>query len=166
MAQFHETGYGRRFFEHELPELNRNIKRVADALEKIVEKPLIKSQPLFNVEETSIATGLNKSIIEFMNKCFEKQETKETLVNQDNISILKSIKLTDIFSVRITNSLLYCRNPKHNLYQLLISTERELMATKNFGAKCLHEITEYLSARNLELNMTEEELQSVSLSGF
>jgi hypothetical protein len=34
MPQFHETGYGRKFFDHDLPELTRQIKRVADCLEK------------------------------------------------------------------------------------------------------------------------------------
>lgn len=34
MPRFHETGYGRKFFERQLPELIKAIKRVADALEK------------------------------------------------------------------------------------------------------------------------------------
>lgn len=34
MPRFHETGYGRKFFERQLPELIRAIERVADALEK------------------------------------------------------------------------------------------------------------------------------------
>lgn len=34
MPRFHETGYGRKFFERQLPELIEAIKRVADALEK------------------------------------------------------------------------------------------------------------------------------------
>jgi hypothetical protein len=32
--QFHETGYGRKFFEVQLPKLTRAIERVADGIEK------------------------------------------------------------------------------------------------------------------------------------
>jgi hypothetical protein len=34
MIQFHKTGYGKRYYEHQLPELTRQLARVADALEK------------------------------------------------------------------------------------------------------------------------------------
>lgn len=34
MPRFHETGYGRKFFERQLPDLIRAVERVADALEK------------------------------------------------------------------------------------------------------------------------------------
>ena len=36
MPQLHETGYGRRLFEHDLPEIHRQLSRVADVLEKVV----------------------------------------------------------------------------------------------------------------------------------
>ena len=35
MPKFHETRYGHRFFEAQLPELITQLKRIADALEKI-----------------------------------------------------------------------------------------------------------------------------------
>lgn len=34
MPQFHETGYGRDFFSHQLPQLIKQLTRVADALEE------------------------------------------------------------------------------------------------------------------------------------
>lgn len=34
MPKFHETGYGRRFFEKQLPDLIKAVERVADALEE------------------------------------------------------------------------------------------------------------------------------------
>lgn len=37
MPEFHMTGYGKRFFDGQLPELIKNMGRIADALEKIVE---------------------------------------------------------------------------------------------------------------------------------
>jgi len=144
MAQFHETGYGRRFFEHELPELNRNLKRIADALENRSE--------------------VNTEILNLTSQILEK--TKEqpavTIADsnfQDNLSLLRSVKIKDVFSIRISNALLYCKYPKHNLLQLVTSKERELLSTKNFGAKCLTEVNEYLSKVGLELDMTEEEIQ-------
>lgn len=34
MIQFHESGYGRTFFEHQLPELTYQLERIANALEE------------------------------------------------------------------------------------------------------------------------------------
>lgn len=34
MAAFHETMYGKRFFDSQLPKLIKSIERIADALEK------------------------------------------------------------------------------------------------------------------------------------
>lgn len=33
MPEFHNTGYGKKFFEHQLPTLIKNLGRIADALE-------------------------------------------------------------------------------------------------------------------------------------
>lgn len=38
MAQFHETEYGRRFFGKQLPDLIKQLTRIANALEKQNEK--------------------------------------------------------------------------------------------------------------------------------
>jgi len=35
MPEFHNTGYGRNFFEGQLPQLIATLDRIADALEKI-----------------------------------------------------------------------------------------------------------------------------------
>ena len=35
---FHDTVMGRRFFEHTVPELVRQLARIADLLEKLVEQ--------------------------------------------------------------------------------------------------------------------------------
>ena len=37
MPQFHETGYGRTFFEHQLPELIKAINGVAEEMRKLRE---------------------------------------------------------------------------------------------------------------------------------
>ena len=37
MAHFHETGYGRRFFDHQLPALTEAIKKLTEITEKLVE---------------------------------------------------------------------------------------------------------------------------------
>jgi len=37
MENFIRTGYGKRLFEYELPEMNRNLERIAKALEKLDE---------------------------------------------------------------------------------------------------------------------------------
>jgi hypothetical protein len=36
--EFHETRAGRTFYEHTLPELVRQLARLADAVERVIEK--------------------------------------------------------------------------------------------------------------------------------
>lgn len=170
MAQLHETIYGKRFFEYELPELNRNLKKIAEAMLQLTEtlKPKSTQQSPITSHSTPIRNdsplftnvpGMTQKMVDFMNKCFENQNTTiDADNNADNIKILSSIKLKDIFSIRIVNSLLNCRNPKTNLYQLVISPERELMGIKNFGAKCLWEVKQYLSLYGLDIDMANEEI--------
>ena len=38
MPQFHETGYGKRFFDGQLPALIRSLDRIADALQDNTKK--------------------------------------------------------------------------------------------------------------------------------
>lgn len=40
MQEFHETGYGRRFFERDFPELVKNLQRIAVALEKLNDRKI------------------------------------------------------------------------------------------------------------------------------
>ena len=37
MAELHETLYGKKLFEHDIPEIAKHLKRIADALEIIKE---------------------------------------------------------------------------------------------------------------------------------
>lgn len=37
MAQLHETLYGKKLLEHDIPEIAKQLKRIADALEVIKE---------------------------------------------------------------------------------------------------------------------------------
>jgi DNA-directed RNA polymerase alpha subunit len=139
MPQLHETGYGRRLFEHELPELNKSLSRIAIALEKISNQD-------------------SKDMVQIFQDWLNKNKEPNEVVT-DNISLLRSIKLKTIFSVRIANALLFCKYPKHNLFDLCISKESELKSTKNFGAKCLWEVNEYLSKRGLEFEMNETDIK-------
>ena len=146
MPQLHETGYGRRLFEHELPELNKSLSRIATALEKISNQDS-KDESMVNVFQN------------WLNNQLTKKEIQPEEIVTDNISLLRSIKLKDIFSIRISNALLFCKYPKHNLLHLVQSKESELMATKNFGAKCLWEVNEYLSKRGLDFEMSDQDIQ-------
>jgi len=129
MIQFHETGYGRKFFNHEIPELNKNLNRIADALEKL---------------------AMEKEKVEIEN-------------DFDNISFLKSIKIDKVFSIRVYNSLTTSRNPKYNLFELVQSSETELLRNKHFGVKCLWEVTEMLKSMNLDLDMSIEQIEAAKL---
>jgi len=157
MPQFHETGYGRRFFEHELPELNRSLKRIADALEKNSEP---KSSPSSKIDDDYLKIpGLVDRLIE------ANIIPDVSLKPINNIDLLKSLKIPDFFSIRITNCLLESRRgEKTNLYQLITSKESELMHIKNFGVKCLWEVKNFLASYNLELDMNDEEILRVNLS--
>lgn len=55
MPQFHETGYGRTYYEYQLPEITRQLTRIADALEKLNEVPEKKA-----VAKTTTTPGITK----------------------------------------------------------------------------------------------------------
>lgn len=62
---FHETGYGRKFFERQLPELIKSINRVADALEgeEKKEEKRVEDKKVFtclNCGETTNSPNLYK----------------------------------------------------------------------------------------------------------
>ena len=48
MVEFHNTMYGKRYYEHQLPELTKQLTRIADALEKshIIPEPTIHPSDL------------------------------------------------------------------------------------------------------------------------
>ncbi len=50
MQEFHETGYGKRFFERDLPALIKNLERIAVALEKLNDRK-ITSEALRDLAE-------------------------------------------------------------------------------------------------------------------
>ena len=46
MAEFYETGYGKRFFDGQLPALINQLERIAGALEKLLSKVEVsKTEP-------------------------------------------------------------------------------------------------------------------------
>ena len=49
--QFHETGYGRRFFESQLPKLIKALERIADSLEKMQEPLIMEEEDSTKKEE-------------------------------------------------------------------------------------------------------------------
>jgi len=38
MAELHETMYGKKLLEHDIPEIHRQLKRIADTLELLLTK--------------------------------------------------------------------------------------------------------------------------------
>ena len=50
MPQLHETMYGRKLLEHDIPEISRQLKRIADLLEKTLEKSENKSKTKKNTD--------------------------------------------------------------------------------------------------------------------
>lgn len=44
MIQFYETGYGRRFFEQQLPDLIQNLGRIADVMENTSNKESARAE--------------------------------------------------------------------------------------------------------------------------
>ena len=49
--QFHETVYGKRFFDSQLPKLIKALERIADALEKMQEPLIIEEEDSTEKEE-------------------------------------------------------------------------------------------------------------------
>ena len=69
MAAFHETGYGKRFFESQLPDLITAVKRVAD------NAGVIASQ--LAVTNTDLKEGMAKldavKVAMYLRECFTRQ---------------------------------------------------------------------------------------------
>jgi DNA-directed RNA polymerase alpha subunit len=63
----------------------------------------------------------------------------------------------------VYNSLTTSRNPKYNLFELVQSSETELLRNKHFGVKCLWEVTEFLKSMNLDLDMSIEQIEAAKL---
>jgi hypothetical protein len=64
MAELHETMYGKKLLEHDIPEIHRQLKRIADSLQLLVEplaekKIEIKSGGTYEHLE-SLRQGRNK----------------------------------------------------------------------------------------------------------
>ena len=60
MAELHQTGMGRKFFEKDVPALLSQLKRIADALEKentLTEKRLKMEHVSFVKEQRSTKAG-------------------------------------------------------------------------------------------------------------
>lgn len=51
MAEFHETGYGRKYYDHQLPELIKQLTRIADTLTQI--NNFIISDPIETLNSNS-----------------------------------------------------------------------------------------------------------------
>lgn len=189
MPQLHETGYGRRLFEHEIPELNRNLSKISEIgehlemisiyLGKIADamgKNLHPENPAEPETEQSVFPPL--SIFSFKPETPSPSHkfylnTQDNI--QDNISFLKSIEVFhngQLFSVRIFNCLYGGFNksysagriPKRNLYELVTASEAELRQIRNFGTKCLFEIEQLLSPYKLKIDMIDEQINAVDLS--
>lgn len=57
MPQFHETGYGRTYYEHQLPELISQLSQIAKELRKLNEINETKTQDR-NGKDTDISGGI------------------------------------------------------------------------------------------------------------
>ena len=171
MPQLHETGYGRRLFEYEIPELNRNLSKISEIGEHL---------EMISIYLGKIADAMEKNLHpEPEPEPKTPSPSHKFYLNtdniQDNISFLKSIEILNnaqLFSIRIFNCL-YGGFPKvfpseriakRNFYELVTSNEAELRQIRNFGTKCLFEIEQLLSSCKLKINMTDEEINAVDLS--
>ena len=51
MAELHETMYGRKLLEHDIPEISRQLKRIADLLEKSLNQDADKEKLVQSLKE-------------------------------------------------------------------------------------------------------------------
>lgn len=108
MVQFHETGYGRKFFEVQLPKLINNLGRIADAMEKKEEGS--KEESNFPYLKSGVASDeLIKSTIE---------------QSKDNIY---DTPIADVFQEKFTNDPDYSESNLLLHYQKANEVERLAM---------------------------------------
>ena len=142
--ELYQTIYGKRLFEHEIPEINRNLNKIA-------------------VQLDLIAKNLSKLVLD-INKQEQEKSTTITSLVLNNIELLKSIKISDVFSKRITNSLENSRYRMFNLYDLVTSKMNDLNRVRNFGPKCFYEISEFFKLHNLDYEMDDNEILNTKIN--
>lgn len=69
MPQFHETGYGRRFFEAQLPDLIKSIEKIGYELEAARKQPEPDDTPPQELKETAASI-----LYRFYNYCMDEHD--------------------------------------------------------------------------------------------
>jgi hypothetical protein len=67
MPQLHETGYGRRLFEYEIPELNRNLSKISEIGEHL---------EMISIHLGKIAAAMEKNLQPEMNSDNDNAQIK------------------------------------------------------------------------------------------
>jgi hypothetical protein len=93
MPQFHETGYGARFFQQQLPDLTEHLGRIAKALEKAVVPKSDKTptEKLYDLYAENKASHSKDYVDELMNQ-IELFATESNTLSKADIAK----RLTDI----------------------------------------------------------------------
>jgi DNA-directed RNA polymerase alpha subunit len=152
MAELHETLMGRKLIQHDIPEIAKQLSRIADALDCMLET------------------------IDFYVDSAPKEEIKVNK-EEENIEYLKSIRINDLdLSVRCINALQdgihyffeeftdkYYRKNIITLYHLILIQEEDIMKLRNFGLKSFTELKESLECFNLYLGIEKTDIGKLEI---
>ena len=111
MIQFHETGYGRRFFDFQLPEITRAIHRLAEAIETQNEiltprlrsevKAIMRYFEIHDIDFTGISVLLEndkgEQLAKYSNFDREKYPEDHISSNQDEVFTFPSMEVAEDF---------------------------------------------------------------------
>jgi DNA-directed RNA polymerase alpha subunit len=153
MAELHETLMGKKLIQHDIPEIAKQLSRIADALDCMLET------------------------IDFYNDA----PPKEIIVNkeEENIEYLKSIRIDDLaLSVRCINAIqdgihyffeefkgesIFNRKKVITLYHLILIEEEQFAKLRNMGLKSVTELKESLENFNLYLGIKKEDIGKLEI---
>ena len=148
MAELHETLMGRKLIEHDIPEIAKQLSRIADALEKNYNDDAPPKENKINKEEENInylksvrINDLNLSV-----RCYN--------AIQDQIQFLfEEFKVASRFD----------RNKVITLYHLILIEENVITKLRNMGLKSITELKESLKCFNLYLGVEEKDIEKLEI---
>ena len=122
MAELHETLMGRKLIEHDIPEIAKQLKRIADSMDKIYQEK--------EEQKEKIEKGLQN--IQYL----------KSIRLDDDISFSTRVKNT--FDGKFNDNGNLNQINIRTLYDLVKTNEQTLKNSRGFGYKCLTEINNFL----------------------
>jgi DNA-directed RNA polymerase alpha subunit len=146
MAYLHETLMGKKLIQHDIPEIAKQLSRIADALDCILETK--DTPPKNNKQEENI------------------NYLKSVRINDLNLSVRCYNAIQDqihLLFEEFNKVSRFDRNKVITLYHLILIEENDITKLRNMGLKSITELKESLKCFNLYLGVEEKDIEKLEI---